>query len=129
VSRLDPANHPDPAPGATPDAERAVVVLAGPLDPATLAALTSDIERLLEERDVQVVVCDVERHPAADLRVVETLARLALTAKRLGRRIRVRHASPEVRSFLAFAGLAEVLPCEGSGPGRPPGGASVQVGR
>jgi ABC-type transporter Mla MlaB component len=102
-----------PGPAVT-ESDRAVVVLAGPLDPDSLAALIANVERLLAEGDVQVVVCDVEPYPAADLRVVETLSRLALTARRLGRRIRVRHASREVRSFLAFAGLADVLPCEGS---------------
>lgn len=97
---------------AAPDPDRAVVVLAGPLGPDDLAALCVEVERRLIEGDVQLVICDVERHPAADLRVVETLCRLALTARRLGRRIRVRHASRHVRAFLAFAGLADVLPCE-----------------
>jgi hypothetical protein len=121
-TRQDPAVPPerDPAP-ATPETDRAVVVMAGPLEPATLAALCAEVERLLVDGDVQVVVCDVERHPDADLRVVETLARLALTARRLGRRIRVRHASRDVQAFLAFAGLADVLPCEG--------GDSVEVRR
>jgi hypothetical protein len=108
------AHDPQPPPrNAISEPEGAVVVMAGPLDADALAVLIADVERLLLDRDVQLVVCDVEPYPAADLRVVETLSRLALTAKRLGRRIRVRHASREVRAFLAFAGLSDVLPCDG----------------
>ena len=42
---------------------------------------------------------------------VNALARLALTARRLGRRVRLRHASPELTELLAYVGLAEVIPC------------------
>jgi ABC-type transporter Mla MlaB component len=126
LTRHDPARKPIPR-SASVDQEHGVVVLAGPLDPEALATLTSQVEGVLADRDVHVVVCDVESYPAADLRLVEALARLALTAKRLGRRIRVRHASPEVRSFLAFAGLAEVLPCEDGRRG--PRARSVEVRR
>ena len=51
-----------------------------------------------------------------DLGTVDALARLALTARRLGCRVRLEHASSELRALLALAGLAEVVPCSpGSG--------------
>jgi hypothetical protein len=54
------------------------------------------------------LVCDVRALPA-DAGSVELLARLALAARRLGRRVRLRGASGELAELLAFAGLAEVL--------------------
>jgi hypothetical protein len=66
------------------------------------------------------VVCDGD----ADLATVDALARLQLTALRLGRRIRLRSASTELQQFLDFAGLADVLPLDaGLRLGRPGGQA------
>lgn len=45
----------------------------------------------------------------ADAAVVNVLARLALLAKRLGREIEVRNASPELVELIVFMGLGEVL--------------------
>ncbi|MEU1789289.1 STAS domain-containing protein [Streptomyces sparsogenes] len=56
------------------------------------------------------VVVDVSAVCAPDLAVLEALARLRLTARRLGRRIRLRGASGELRALLARAGLDAVLP-------------------
>jgi hypothetical protein len=51
-----------------------------------------------------------------DLGTVDALARLALTARRLGCRVRLEHASSDLRALLTLAGLAEVVPCSrGSG--------------
>ena len=47
-----------------------------------------------------------------DLGLVDDLARLALSAKRLGCTIRVRDACPELRGLLRLAGLDVVVPCE-----------------
>ncbi len=67
-----------------------------------------------------LVVCDGD----ADLATVDALARLQLTALRLGRRIRLRSASTEFQQFLDFAGLADVLPLDaGLRLGRPSGKA------
>ncbi len=46
-----------------------------------------------------------------DLATVDALARLQLAARRLGRSIRLRHASRELRELLSLAGLSDVLPC------------------
>jgi len=48
----------------------------------------------------------------ADLAVVDTLARIALAARRCGCAIRVRDASDELRGLVALAGLAGVLALE-----------------
>ena len=51
----------------------------------------------------------------ADLAAVEKLARPALAARRLGRAVRIRHASAELEALLLLAGLADVLGVEPRG--------------
>jgi STAS domain len=54
-------------------------------------------------------VCQVDG-VAADLLVVDALARLQLVARRRGRRVRLSGASAELRELLSFMGLEDVLP-------------------
>ena len=70
---------------------------------------------MLANRPEAVVVCDVSGL-RADIVTVDALARLQLTARRLGRRIELR-GTPELARLLAFVGLADVL---GLGPRRQP---------
>jgi hypothetical protein len=60
------------------------------------------------------IVCDVGSLPP-DAAAIDTLARLQLTARRLGLEIRFRHASTELQDLLAFAGLRDVLRLEPGG--------------
>jgi anti-anti-sigma regulatory factor len=62
----------------------------------------------------RAIVCDASDLDA-DAAAVDALARLRLTARRLGCRFRLRNATDELRELLAFVGLAEVLGVE---PGR-----------
>jgi ABC-type transporter Mla MlaB component len=63
-----------------------------------------------------ILVVDVRAVIDPDLGTVDALARLALTARRLGCRVRLEHASSDLRALLALAGLAEVVRCaSGSG--------------
>ena len=55
------------------------------------------------------VDCDLRHVRRADLGTVGALARAHLNARRLGVRLRVLHASPELRELVAFAGLEQVL--------------------
>ena len=59
----------------------------------------------------EIVICDV-RGAEPDVTTVDALARLQLTAKRLGCRMRLRNASAELLQLVAFMGLADVLPEE-----------------
>ncbi len=47
--------------------------------------------------------------PAPDLGAVDELCRLALVAERLGCRIRILDATPDVRDLLVLAGVDELL--------------------
>ena len=49
--------------------------------------------------------CDAAALTAVDLATVDALARLALTARRMGARLVVRNASPQLRALLELAGL------------------------
>jgi ABC-type transporter Mla MlaB component len=51
----------------------------------------------------------------ADALTVDALARLQLAARRSGRCVTLRGASPELRELVAFMGLGEVLPDDALG--------------
>lgn len=72
--------------------------------------LCDRVRVLLEGSDDELVVCDVGAVVHADVCTVGALAGLQLTARRLGRQVRLRHASPELQELLAFLGLSDVLP-------------------
>lgn len=86
-----------------------MVDLGGALDDADLARLSERLRVLLQISGARVVVCDVGALSHPDVATVEVLARLQLTAQRLGGRVRLRHASTELRELLALAGLCEVV--------------------
>jgi hypothetical protein len=47
---------------------------------------------------------------------VDALAHLALGARRMGCRVQLRHAGPDLRALIDLVGLGEILPCaDGSG--------------
>jgi STAS domain-containing protein len=78
------------------------------------------VRELLEGRDTGLVVCDVSALMDPDAATIDALARLQLTARRLGQQLRLRHASSELKDLLALVGLVEALPlCAELGPGRP----------
>lgn len=80
---------------------------------ADVARLCERVRVLLEDSGARVLVCDVGALVAPDAGTVEALARVALTARRLGREVRLRHASRELRELLALAGLCSVVPVGG----------------
>ena len=89
----------------------AILVVVGPLSPSRVPGLCADLH-LLEGRPGDPVVCDLGTLGGSDVGTVDALATLQLTARRLGRQIRLRHASSELEELLGLMGLREVLPCE-----------------
>ena len=57
------------------------------------------------------LVCDLSG-AAPTAATVDVLARLALSLRRRGCRLRVQRASPELRELIAFMGLTEALGVE-----------------
>lgn len=68
-------------------------------------------DRLLAS-DADVAVLDVAALTAPDAATVDALARVLLTARRLGRDVRLRHPSPRLVELLELFGLDEELPPE-----------------
>lgn len=58
-----------------------------------------------------MIQCDVRRLASPDARTVDFLARLQLTASRLGCTIRLVHPSEELLELLDLFGLTDVLSC------------------
>lgn len=93
----------------------AVLVLGRP--PGTRAEVERLCERLCEvvRRSAPgPVTVDVGGAHRPGLAMVETLARLRLTARRLGREIRLRNTGGELAGVLARAGLDGVLTAPGT---------------
>lgn len=94
-----------------------------PMTRADVPTACARLRALAGAADAEVVVCDVGALEP-DLVAVETLARLRLTARRLGCGLRLRSASRALEQMLAFCGLCDVLPIENGlvlgGNGRQP---------
>ena len=113
-------------------------MIAGPIGHGDVAGLCARLCDVLTRSDATVVVCEVGTLTPSAV-AVDALARLQLTARRHGSRIRLRNVSRELDELLVFAGLADVL---GRGPcplrveagGQPeqrkqPGGVEERVDR
>lgn len=111
---------PDASPAARasalrpPRGPRTIVLVVGPIARAAVPGLCERVRVLLQGREVDAVTCDVAGLGCPDAVALDALARLQLTAQRLGRSIRVRHARDELEDLLALVGLRVVLPlCDG----------------
>ena len=104
---------PPPPLGPRPEPATAVLVIGAPIADGDVAPLCERLIALARGSDADVIVCDV-RALDADARSIDALARLQLTARRLGRRIRLHRVSPELDALLSFLGLADVVGGGGS---------------
>ena len=73
--------------------------------------LCEGVRRQVKGCGAEVVLCDVGGLRDPDLGTVEALARLQLTARRLGRRMWFRGACGPLRDLLSLIGLEGVVPC------------------
>ena len=87
-----------------------VLLIGGPIARADGPALAESARALLAGSGTDTLVCDVGAVVRADLAAVDALARVQLAARRLGCRMLLQRASPELRELLAYAGLTEALP-------------------
>ncbi|MFF9912080.1 STAS domain-containing protein [Streptomyces sp. NPDC013457] len=88
------------------DTSRPLVLTLGP------RATSDEVARLcavLEGVPPTDVICEVGGLTHTDLAAVDALARLKLTAGRLGHRLTFRGAGGELRLLLDLVGLADVL--------------------
>src|SRR4029453_1056673 len=92
-----------PGPGGT------VLVMIGPVTRDAIPAMCERARRLLEGCDAGPVVCDGGALAEPDAITVDALARLQLTARRVGCTVELRSACEELEDLLALTGLLEVL--------------------
>jgi ABC-type transporter Mla MlaB component len=83
--------------------------MVGPVTRDAIPALCERARRLLEGCDAGPVACDVAALAEPDAVTVDALARLQLTARRLGYRVELRRACEELEDLLSLTGLVGVL--------------------
>lgn len=107
--------------------DREVFRVVGVIEPADVPRLCEELTELLTGSDPGDVICDVAGVTRPGLATVDALARLRLTAGRLGHRMTVRGAGPGLRMLLELVGLdgllGEVTPP--AAPGDRRGGTSA----
>jgi ABC-type transporter Mla MlaB component len=97
------------------------LAIRGRIARTDVAGLCDRARLLLEKTDADVVVCDVGAIVDPDVSTIDALARLQLTARRLGRGISLSHASRELQELLALMGLREAVPLDAGLPLQPSG--------
>jgi ABC-type transporter Mla MlaB component len=80
----------------------------GPIERADLPGLCDRVCALLQKARPEVAYCEVGGVDP-DAVTVDALARLQLAAHRRGCQVRLRGASEELRTLIAFMGLADVI--------------------
>jgi len=83
----------------------AVLTLVGPVTRDEATGLCDDVRTLLDTTGARTVVCDVAGLGPPGLAAVDLLARLELTARRAGGRIRLRDPAPALHALLDLVGL------------------------
>jgi len=92
-----------------PRAEHTVAFsIRGPIDRADLPGLCERVCTILGRSAPGVVLCDVHG-VAPDAVTLDALARLQLAAQRHGCRVRLCHASDDLRTLVDYMGLTDVL--------------------
>ena len=89
--------------------------MIGPVTRDGIPALCERARRLLAGCDAGPVSCDVDALAEPDAVTIDALARLQLTASRLGYRVELQRAGGPLVELLVLSGLSDVLPSAGSG--------------
>ena len=89
--------------------------IGAPTAAAELSSLRANLAMLLEPSESAVITCDVSALTDPDAAMMDALARLQLTARRLGCEVRLRNASDELHDLLALAGLCDIVGLCGPG--------------
>ena len=94
-------------------ANTVVMVVEGPIASDDITLLCECLRQLLASSNAELVICDVRALTRPDAVTIDALARLQLTARRLGSQVRLRHACGALQDLLALVGLSEVVPPSG----------------
>jgi ABC-type transporter Mla MlaB component len=97
-----------------PRGPRTIILdLRGSVARAAVPGLCEHLRLQLSTGDVDLVTVEVGGLANPDQIAIDALARLQLTARRLGSSIRLRHARAKLRDLLVLTGLCDQLPCGG----------------
>jgi ABC-type transporter Mla MlaB component len=112
---------PDPlGPAATPPPRQPpssiVLVLSGPVPHQDVLTLCDRVGHLLHQTEADLMICDVGALDDPDAATLDLVARLQLTARRLGRRVRLLDACGELQDLIELTGLSEFVPFSGELP-------------
>jgi anti-anti-sigma regulatory factor len=86
-----------------------VFFVRGRLDAGDAGRLFARVREMLDRDDTDLVVCDVRGVEDPHVGTVDALARVQMLARRLGRRLELRDASPQLCELLALMGLRDVF--------------------
>jgi anti-anti-sigma regulatory factor len=92
-----------------PGPNTVLFILEPPIARSDIRALCGRLIVLLLKNGGDLVVCDVGALVDPDACIVDTLARLQVTAQRLGCGLRIRGARPELLGLLELTGLRGVV--------------------
>lgn len=95
---------------ALPRGTPSIMVFPERVDPSDIPELCSRLKALTATSRSPLVVCDVAGLTCPDGSALDALARLQLTARRLGATIAVSGPSRELEDLIDFSGLRSVLP-------------------
>jgi ABC-type transporter Mla MlaB component len=98
-----------------------LLVVSPPIARADIGGICDRVRISMERSDAGLVVCDLRNVIDPDAVAVDALARLQLTAKRVGRRFCLVEACGELQELLALMGLRDVVPLD-AGLSREPRG-------
>ena len=99
----------EPRPGAPSTANQdQTYALEGRIGPDHADALSDCVCARVAAGEEGTLACDVGGVEDPDLGTVDALARMALTARRLGRQVELRRARPDLRGLLELAGLGDL---------------------
>jgi anti-anti-sigma factor len=95
-----------------------IVTIRGLIDRPAARRLGDEVGDLLRATGASLVVFDVGGVTQANAAAVDAVCRVHLAARRVGCRLRLRHASPELLDLLDLTGLCDVVD-DASGRGAP----------
>jgi ABC-type transporter Mla MlaB component len=96
-------------PSARPPPSSIVLVIGGAVAEDQIVALCRRIGGLLERSESDLIFCDVGALDDPDAATVDLVARLQLTARRLGRQVRLLDACGELQDLIELTGLSEIF--------------------
>jgi ABC-type transporter Mla MlaB component len=89
-----------------------LLVIQPDVAPADIPRICRGGRALLRQSPATELICDVSAVLTVDAVLLDVLARLQLTARQHGCRLRLTGVDRGLRDLLALTGLEEVLPCE-----------------